>query len=335
MAITPQVVRLDAKRAERTGDTLGLVRPRRGVDSEVPGDAVGANAKTGTAAPTLDRGAVVSLPARRRSAAFAVALAASLLLHAAPIAYFGWPKTETTLGAGGQELDAVSVEMISAAALESLVVQPAANAKGAAQSSDMPPGMEIPIEQAEVAATAPPPELETKQAEALVKPDPIPATESDLVAAPIITPAPVRDPTPEPKTVDEKPPEPDVAKDEQPSAAQPAIVAGGASSRAQSESVDQEGAAGASAGQLARYAVLVRIAVGKVRPRHSGGKGRVQVSFALTEDGGLRNVEISDSSGKAGLDQAALEAVRRAAFPRPPAGTTDKQRTYVVPFDFK
>ena len=49
-------------------------------------------------------------------------------------------------------------------------------------------------------------------------------------------------------------------------------------------------------------------------------EGRVKVQFVLTEDGSMSNLKIIKSSRNKSLDNAAIEAIRKAApFPRPPA----------------
>lgn len=63
------------------------------------------------------------------------------------------------------------------------------------------------------------------------------------------------------------------------------------------------------------------------RPRVRS-KGRAQVSFRISASGGLEAARISQSSGSAKLDQAALRIIKKAApFPKPPAGA---QRSYSV-----
>lgn len=63
------------------------------------------------------------------------------------------------------------------------------------------------------------------------------------------------------------------------------------------------------------------------RPRVRS-KGRAQVSFSISTNGGLASLRISRSSGSKKLDQAALRIVKKAApFPKPPKGA---QRAYSV-----
>jgi protein TonB len=63
--------------------------------------------------------------------------------------------------------------------------------------------------------------------------------------------------------------------------------------------------------------------------------GSTTVSFAVSSDGSLLSVTVSQSSGKASLDQAALAAVRAAApFPPPPAGAGPADLVFSLAFDY-
>jgi protein TonB len=91
----------------------------------------------------------------------------------------------------------------------------------------------------------------------------------------------------------------------------------------------------ASAGSVANYGAAVRARILSNRPASSGA-GRVVVSFGLSSAGGLRFAKVVNSSGNAGLDRAALSAVRRSApFPRPPAGASSGQLSFSIPFSFR
>jgi len=65
--------------------------------------------------------------------------------------------------------------------------------------------------------------------------------------------------------------------------------------------------------------------------RKAGVQGAVQVAFTIGRDGGVSDLEVRKSSGHDALDQAALEAVRKAApFRKPPA-----EARVVLPVSFK
>lgn len=97
----------------------------------------------------------------------------------------------------------------------------------------------------------------------------------------------------------------------------------------------KKGKARASSGAILSYASRVRARIAGNRPR-SVGRGRVVVSFGLTASGGLRYARIARSSGNAGVDRAALSAVRRSSpFPRPPKGASSGQLRFSIPFSFR
>ncbi|TQM94404.1 energy transducer TonB [Roseinatronobacter monicus] len=59
----------------------------------------------------------------------------------------------------------------------------------------------------------------------------------------------------------------------------------------------------------------------RVRQARSPARGQVLVSFSVGQNGALAAVSVARSSGHAGLDQTALDHIRRAApFPPPPNG---------------
>ncbi len=91
----------------------------------------------------------------------------------------------------------------------------------------------------------------------------------------------------------------------------------------------------ASAGSIQGYASRVRARILSRRPSATG-RGRVVVSFAITQSGGLRYATVRRGSGNATLDRAALAAVRRASpFPRPPVGASAHQLRFSIPFSFR
>lgn len=77
---------------------------------------------------------------------------------------------------------------------------------------------------------------------------------------------------------------------------------------------------------------LARVARG-VR---ANGRGEVVVSFAVSSNGGVRSARVSRSSGDAGVDQAALQAVRKAApFPPIPEGAGRSSWEFSIPLAFR
>ena len=87
--------------------------------------------------------------------------------------------------------------------------------------------------------------------------------------------------------------------------------------------------------EMAHYALAVRLALGRAVRNHAGPRGRVDIAFGLDAQGGVRTGSIARSSGKPELDASALALVRATAFPLPPANSTDAQRSYVIPIDFR
>jgi TonB family protein len=72
----------------------------------------------------------------------------------------------------------------------------------------------------------------------------------------------------------------------------------------------------------------------KTRPGPFALWGRVLVSFQLNEAGELNYVHMLQSSGNAALDEAAVEAIHKARFERPPAGLSPDDRTYIIDYIF-
>ena len=74
-----------------------------------------------------------------------------------------------------------------------------------------------------------------------------------------------------------------------------------------------------SANALAQWGGGIRNAIQRQQGRASG-RGVVHVQLSVSAGGQLANVFVTQSSGNASLDNAALQAVRRARLPRAPAG---------------
>lgn len=161
------------------------------------------------------------------------------------------------------------------------------------------------------------PEAEVPVAADLSLPPPEPQAPPEM--SPEMTPEMTPEPTVRPKPRPEaKPrPEPEV-KRERPVAADavpPEQAAASASASAPSAGARPEGG-GLSPDAYAR-AVLKKVRSTK---RQSGvGRGVAVVGFTIATDGGLRSVQLLQSSGNADLDEVALDHIRRSApFPAPP-----------------
>ncbi len=284
----------------------------------------------------------VALPASRQwSLLLASSVLLSLIAHTSILIWL-LVYALSPAGGAGQELEAIGVEIVDASALDSIVAPRAAAAAGAAFIVAAEAGSEVTIPQPEVTPATPP----LQRVEAAQSPTATLKAEPDIAAeiavADVVRERPDVRPHDEPRRKPSEEPEPveEPAKDQAPDKAaqveQHAAVAGGATSSGTDASEAAAGAAAsASPGQLARFAMQVRGALGRTRPRHLGARGRVHVAFVLTDGGELLTAEIARSSAHPRLDEAALQAVRTTPFPRPPAGATESQRSFVVPFDFK
>jgi protein TonB len=89
-----------------------------------------------------------------------------------------------------------------------------------------------------------------------------------------------------------------------------------------------------ASGRSDAFTRSVIAALMKTRPGPFALWGNVLVSFQVTETGQLKYVHLLHSSGNAALDQAALEAIRKARFERPPPGLTPDERTYIIDYVF-
>lgn len=137
--------------------------------------------------------------------------------------------------------------------------------------------------------------------------DPLPTAELSLP-----DPAPKTRPKPRP---DRKPePQEKQAETQKPKEA-PAPAAAAPASRTAATS------AGTGKKAVANYGAQVMKTVRKTRKEAAPAKGIVVVGFTVAADGGLAGVQVVQSSGHAGLDQVAMDHIRRAApFPVPPEG---------------
>jgi protein TonB len=290
-------------------------------------------------------------PRQRRSRLVMLAsLTGAMLMHAAlGLALISGRHEQH--GAGGSEMEAISVEVVvvPARALESRV---ASASRDAAKSASVDQ-IEGAPEASSSAAQAPPVEHElTREPEKeRPLPDPKPEQTAEAMPEPVaeelpplaltrpdVTPPepgdvglPLRQPEP-PR------PEPEPPKPSQQSAPNPAAEVGGASSRAATGADRPAPAAAlASPGAIRAFTRSVVDALARTRPRGVRGaaRGTAKVAFAIAEGGGLEFVRLAHSSGHGELDEAAVAAVRRASFPPPPAGMALADRTYEVPYHFR
>ncbi len=334
------------------------IRPRRADNAPATEDSVaslGSIAADPECAPPRSPSTRASDAATTFAAMSAHGLVLLALLSATP----------TLLGSGGTSLDAISVSIVPATALESREAVPTVVPGAAA-------GFVTPTEGDDVtrAEASPdkkpepkPPEPEREQA---------PDMPSETAAAPP-TPAPVVVPDEAPVAVDkttepaedrvalaEPPPrppeeikEPEVDRTTEPVDKKPeetaetpspdARQAGGQTARGVApELPPASAAASAAAGDVHAYGLAVQEALlavdqSEVRTRKiiSRTSGTAVVRFAVRPDGVLESADIAFSSGRRELDDAAVALVRLTTFPRPPPGLSSAQRTYVAPIVFR
>lgn len=72
----------------------------------------------------------------------------------------------------------------------------------------------------------------------------------------------------------------------------------------------------------------------KTRPGPFALWGRVLVSFQITQQGDLLYVRVLQSSGNKAMDEAAVNAIHRAKFVKPPDGLPPEARTYIIDYIF-
>ena len=260
----------------------------------------------------------VSLAAVRRSPrppdradrwVWASALGIALMAHAAVLYAMTREPDESLAGGGGQQIDAISVTMVSSNVLESRELErpqpaPAAAAASVESTDGAPESAAAAAEQRE--------EKKEQPEELKEKPKEEPVREADAVL--------------------EVPQE--AQRQQKQESAAPA--AGGAASRSDVASDAKTSApAAASPGAVREYARYVAQALSKTKPKGVGGLGSVRVTFVIAADGGLATAEVTKSSGSPKLDDIALAAVRKTKFLTPPAGMTPLQLTYDVPYHFR
>jgi protein TonB len=115
----------------------------------------------------------------------------------------------------------------------------------------------------------------------------------------------------------------------------PAPSNDGATARAIEDNGRSSGPASAAPGAVQQYAAKVREGLARNKPGGHGNRGTATIKFGISPEGKPGPIELETSSGVTALDRSAIDAVRETSFPTPPAGMTETQRTYVVPFHFK
>ncbi len=310
-----------------------------------------------TAAPSLPPADPAAAPptaaplAVRHTGSVVAAVGAHVLVL---LALVSTPATE--FGDGGGSLDAISVSIIPASALDSR--QPTTDTSASAAPAHVAPnpGEESVANEATPEKTAPPePKVEPP---AVQTPEPVkqlaaPAESAPVLAqeeAPTVTSAPAPPEEKKVAAVEQPPPPPPLEKaEEKPSEDLPVqpspatMAAGGATSHGTAtEASPRAAAAAASRGEIDAYGLAVQTALlavdqreAKARASASQAKGTVVVRLALDDKGALISAEVVKSSGRPQLDDAAILLIRLAAFPPPPPSLTAAERSYLAPIRFR
>jgi protein TonB len=271
----------------------------------------------------------------RRRWLFLASIVCSLSLHVALAAALMRLPASSGYGSGGHVADAIGVELVSSATLESVLTRaaPAVAALPAASLSEQPPD----VERTEIAAQTPRAEPEPEPRAEPERGPELPEEPAALEPAPKASEAPTPDVKPavtvtEPVAIERAEARgTDAAQQE----AQAASVAQAASARASTAGEGVAGAASASPGDVERFTLEVRQAIGRAGAAHAGFRGKVRVAFSLDEDGMMRSSAVLQSSGRSRVDEMALAALQKARFPAPPKGLSELQRTYHVTFEFQ
>ncbi len=284
--LTAKVIDFGAYRASRDGSEIISSADN---DDVVAGDDIG---ELSLILPDDVRDVHASQTAiRLRRPSVSISTALSALLHTALIAYVIWMPLRDGVGIGGLDLEAVSVDIVDAAAFESLLANATSQTGGAVAPIEAETGSKAEINWTELAAQS----QETKQEpvkeqpEAMLKADAMSEVPSEVATADVVKPDP-KPPEPE-RSPDTQSPTPEKGQDKSNVPAQAAVTAGGSVSQMTAEISASDGRSSASAGDLTKFAIEVRMAIGRARPKHDGSRGRVFVLFSVTETGELSFAE--------------------------------------------
>ncbi|MCL4765598.1 MAG: TonB family protein [Hyphomicrobiaceae bacterium] len=297
-------------------------------------------------AVSIDLSAAEGLPRAAQRRGWAASLLAAFTGHALLLLALSWSPGFGLVGAGGTELEAIDIEIVSSKVLESrfagaqtaaappdpvdYAAQGALPAEARAAAADLKPSPADP----ETQPAGPMPDLVMPDA----KEEKAPAEPTDL-ALRIAESRPdqpdEQEPETEPKHQEQT--QPEAADPSKASEASEAAEEGGAAARG-IDGVEASGrqAAAASPGAANAYAKSVIETLAKRKPPASAGvRGTVRIGFTVARTGEVSEARVLSSSGRRVLDEAALSAVRNAKFPAPPAALANAQLSYEVPYIFR
>lgn len=234
-----------------------------------------------------------------------VALAIAAALHLVLLILI-MPAATEALGEDGRQIESIAVSVVFSvpSAVSSQQAAPKPATTEIVPDTLLDSGEERPLQQEEKQAI--------EKSELTISPEPEPAE-----------PAPITLPLAEPESVKV------VAGEDM---REPIALANAATVATQPPPM---AAAPASVGAIQAYAKQVALALDKSRPKGVGISGTVKVRFLIDLNGMPASADVVASSGKPQLDVLAIAAIRRNGFPRPPPGSTDAERTFVVPYNFR
>lgn len=247
----------------------------------------------------------------RGSQGWRVALMSSVVLHGVLLAWAVLHFSAPRAGARGVQLEGLEIEIISAAALDSLrraALDTAGRAATVAEQDG--PTVQPPPADAPAAATSAPPRQDLAVITA-------PAGEPQAGIAP-----------PVPKDHAPTPPSPDAPRPE----VSVQVAPGGAAAEGPLPAdKPTTAAAGAAPGEVSRYAADVRRVLARSRPGRNWPAGRLRLTFVVSDAGRVARADVAEGSGNTKLDQLALAWIAATHFPAPPVGLTEIERTYAIP----
>ncbi len=297
---------------------------------------------------SIDLSAAEGLPRAAQRRLWSASLLAAFSAHVLVLLVATWVPSLRPVGAGGQELEAIDVDIVSAKVLESRLAGAQADSAPPDVVDHSAPGA-TPSEASVATLDQKPSEPEADAQPAGPKPDLVipdakveePPAEPAEVALAIADKRPKepddREPEIEPEKEAEQPAETESAAPSQASDASEAADEGGAVARGMDvvETPGQQAAA-ASPGVANEYAKAIIETLASRKPRTTAGvRGTVRISFTVGRSGEVQEARVLRSSGRKVLDEAALSAVRSAKFPAPPPALANAQLNYEVPYIFR
>jgi periplasmic protein TonB len=285
--------------------------------------------------------AALRFPAMRRPkpALIIVACVVTVLCHLLPAGLL--LRAPQSVGAGGMEIEAVSIEIVDASVLDAQR-ETRDDGAGGAQSvaattgnNAIPAPTSAPDVAKETAQDAPSDKSTAMPAEQKPEqiPQPVLVVPDGNVTVDVTTETttePLQNIFPDVKLM--TPAIPSAA------AAPTGGSVGGAEAASKTATpwIATAGRVAASQGEINRFVAGIRASLARTKPSGRGRFGTALVVFAIDVDGQLGQLRIEKTSGNTALDQAALDAVRRAApFRAPPAGMADAVRRFVIPYQFE